>query len=112
MPRPYVFAPLEVNSTKATVRITDNDDYEQQYPKHSKARVTLKLRDGKTVTREGDRSANPRYLTPSDQDIEKKFRMISTSVLGQAKTDKVVALVQKFETVPDMRELVEALRVG
>ena len=94
------------------VRITENDDYEQQYPKHSKARVTLKLKNGKTFSQEDDRSAHGRYLTPTDADIEKKFRMISTSVLGKEKTDKVVALVQKLETLPNIRELVDALRVG
>jgi 2-methylcitrate dehydratase PrpD len=94
------------------VRITENDDYEQQYPKHSKARVTLKLKNGKTYTQEDDRSAHGRYLTPTDQDIEKKFRMIATSVLGKEKTDKVVTLVQKLESLSNMRELVDALRVG
>jgi len=37
--------------------------------------------------------------------------MIATSVLGQTKTDRVVALVQKLETLPDTRELIDALRL-
>ncbi len=93
------------------VRITENEDYENQYPKHSKAKVTLTLKNGKSFSREDDRSANPRYLTPTDQDIEKKFRMIATDVLGKSKTDKVVGLVLKMEAMSNMRELMEALRV-
>jgi hypothetical protein len=61
--------------------------------------------------REGDRSARARYLTPTEPDIEEKFRLIATPVLGQSKTDRVVALVQKFETLRNVRELVDALRV-
>ena len=56
------------------------------------------------------RSERGRYLTPTDADIEGKFRLIATGTLGQAKTDKVVALGKRFETLPDMKELIDALR--
>jgi 2-methylcitrate dehydratase PrpD len=91
------------------VRITENEDYERQYPARSLARVTITLRNGKSFTQEDDRSARSRYLNPTDDDIEHKFRLIATSVLGAAKTDKVVALVRKLETLPDIGELIQAL---
>ena len=109
--RPELLKDKAVWAAAEKVRITDNEDYERQYPTHSKARVTLKLLNGKSYSQEDDRSARGRYLTPTDQDIERKFRLISTSVLGKAKTDKVVALVQKLETLPNVRELIDALRV-
>ena len=59
---------------------------------------------------EVDRTANPRYLNPSDADIEGKFRLIATPVLGQAGTDRVIALVSRMETLPDMSALVDALK--
>jgi len=92
------------------VRITENEDYERQYPARSLARVTITLRNGKSFTQEDDRSARSRYLKPTDDDIEHKFRLIATSVLGAAKTDKVVALVRKLETLPDISELIQALK--
>ncbi len=93
------------------VKVTESQEYEDQYPAKSLAKVTLRLKNGKSPSCESDRSANPRYLRPSDADIENKFRLIATSVLGQAKTDRVVALCQKLETLPDMRELLDALRL-
>jgi 2-methylcitrate dehydratase PrpD len=92
------------------VRITENEDYERQYPARSLAQVTITLRNGKSFTQEDDRSARRRYLTPTDEDIEHKFRLITTPVLGAAKTDKVVALVRKLETLPDVSELIQALK--
>ncbi len=93
------------------VKVTESDDYERQYPDRSLAKVTLRLRNGKSYSHESDRSANPRYLRPTDADIENKFRLIATPILGQAKTDRVVTLVQKLETLPDTRELIDALRL-
>ena len=74
--------------------------------------MTLKLKNGKVVSAEVDRSQRGRYLTPTDADIEEKFRLLVTPVLGQAKTDTLVTLVKRFETLPTMKELIETLRSG
>lgn len=91
------------------VRITENEEYERRYPAQSLARVTITLNDGRSFTQEEDRSARGRYLTPTDDDIERKFRLIAVPVLGQAKSEKVIALVRGLETLRDIGELVEAL---
>lgn len=110
--RPEMLADKAIWAAAEKVRITENEDYERQYPEHSRARVTLRLHNGKSCSQEDDRSARRRYLTPTDADIEEKFRLIATPVLGKSKTDKVVALVGRLETLSDVRELVEALRVA
>lgn len=110
--RPDMLSDKAIWAAAEKVRITENEDYERQYPARSLARVTLRLRNGKSYTQEDDRSARGRYLTPTDEDIEHKFRLIATPVLGQGKADRIVELVQKFETLKDVRELIEALRVG
>ena len=92
------------------VRITQNDDYEAQYPARSLARVTVKMRDGQSHSLEVDRSEIKRYLTPSNADIEEKFRLIATPVLGQTKTDTVVSLAWRLETLPDLTPLMRALQ--
>ncbi|MBI3044909.1 MAG: MmgE/PrpD family protein [Betaproteobacteria bacterium] len=92
------------------VRITENEDYERQYPARSLARVTIRLHNGKSFTQEEDRSARGRYLTPTDEEIEHKFALIARPVLGAAKADKVVALVRKLEALPHVGELVAALK--
>ncbi len=110
--RPEVLRDPVIRANASKVRITENEEYEQLYPARSLARVTLKLRNGLSHSAVVDRSERGRYLTPTDADIENKFRLLATAVLGQAKTDKVVALCARFETLPEMQELIDALRVG
>lgn len=92
------------------VRITTNEDYERQYPARSLCRVTIRLKNGVSRSIEVDRTANARYLNPTDADIENKFRLIATPVLGQAQADTVVRLVNRMETLDDVSELMQALR--
>ena len=110
--RPQVLRDPVIRANASKVRITENEEYERLYPARSLARVTLNLRDGQTHSAVVDRSERGRYLTPTDADIEDKFRLLATQVLGQAKTDKVVALGKRFETLPDMKALIDALRVA
>ncbi len=109
--RPEWLRDAGIRATASKVRITENEDYERQYPARSLARITLKLRDRKSVSLEVDRSERGRYLTPTDADIEHKFRLLTTGVLGQTKTDKVVDLCSQFELLPNMNELIDTLRV-
>ena len=100
-----------IRAMASKVNITENEDYENQYPAHSLARITLKLRNGQRHSTVVDRSERGRYLTPTDADIEHKFRLLVAPVLGQAKTDVLVGLCQRFEMLADMRELIDTLRV-
>ncbi len=108
--QPEMLRNAEFNAMADRVRITQNDDYESQYPARSLCRVTIRLRSGATHSLEVDRTEIARYLKPTDADIEGKFRLIATPVLGQAQADKVVSLVNKFETLGDVGELMQALR--
>jgi 2-methylcitrate dehydratase PrpD len=110
--RPEALRDPALRATASKVRIVENEDYERQYPARSLARVTLTLNNGKAVSAEVDRSERGRYLTPTDADIEEKTRLLATPVLGKVKTDKLVALGRRFETLPDMGELMAALRLG
>jgi len=92
------------------VRITENEEYERRYPAQSLARVTITLKNGKSFSQEEDRSARGRYLTPTDDDIEHKFRLIARPVLGAAKTDKVIGLCRELEKLKDIGELIQLLK--
>ncbi|MBI3041830.1 MAG: MmgE/PrpD family protein [Betaproteobacteria bacterium] len=92
------------------VRVTQNDEYERQYPARSLCRVTIRLSGGGVHSVEVDRSENSRYLNPTDADIEGKFRMIAEPVLGRKQSERVIAQVREIETLPDIRGLVDALR--
>jgi len=99
-----------LRATIAKVHISANEDYEARYPAHSLARITLRLRDGRSVSLEADRSEIRRYLSPTDADIEGKFRMIARPVLGEAKTTRVVELAFGLERLSDVNGLMQALR--
>ena len=92
------------------VRITENEDYERRYPAQSLAKVTITLKNGKSFSQEEDRSARGRYLTPTDDDIAHKFRLIAKPVLGDAKTENVIKVVSRLETLKDIGDLVNALK--
>ncbi len=94
------------------VRITENEDYERRYPAQSLVRINIRMKNGESHTLEVDRSTIDRYLRPSDADIEGKFRMIATPVLGEIKTDTVVKLVQNMERMVDVTALIDALQPG
>jgi 2-methylcitrate dehydratase PrpD len=110
--RPEVLRDPAIRATASKVKIVENDDYERQYPARSLARVTLTLNNGKTVSAEVDRSERGRYLNPTDADIEEKTRLLATPALGKAKTARLIELGRRFETLPDMNEVVDTLRVA
>jgi len=99
-----------IRAMAAKVRITANEAYESQYPARSLARITLHLRDGKSVSLEADRSEIRRYLEPTDADIEAKFRLIAQPVLGEQKTKRIVDIAFGLERAGDTRELMQAMQ--
>ena len=108
--RPEALRDRKVLAMAEKVRITENEDYERQYPARSLARISVRLRGGVTHSLEIDRSEIERYLRPTDADIEGKFRLIATPVLGKAKTDTVVHWLQNMETMPNVELLMKALQ--
>jgi 2-methylcitrate dehydratase PrpD len=109
--RPEVLNDKAVYAMADKVRIVENEDYEKQYPARSLAQVTIRLNDGSEHSKEVDRTERGRYLNPTDADIEGKVRAICTSIIGKTKTDRVVALNQKLELLPNVTEMIEALRI-
>ncbi len=92
------------------VRVTENEDYERQYPARSLARVTIRLKNGDVFSKEVDRSESSRYLTPTNADIEDKFRLIAAPALGKAKTETAISLIQRLEHVETLGSLLESLK--
>jgi 2-methylcitrate dehydratase PrpD len=94
----------------ARVRITANEDYERQYPARSLARISVRLRDGTVHGIEVDRSEIGRYLSPTDADIEAKFRSIAAPVLGESRVGEVVAIARGLEGMVNVDALMKALQ--
>ncbi|MEI8035990.1 MAG: MmgE/PrpD family protein [Betaproteobacteria bacterium] len=92
------------------VLISENEDYENQYPAHSLCNVSIQLQDDCEFSIEVDRTQNPRYLKPSDEDIEAKFRLIATPSLGTEKTERIIQLVKNLDALDNVQSIMEALR--
>ncbi len=72
--------------------------------------VTVRTRDGRTLSRTGDVSQPMRDLLAQQAKIERKFRHLAVPALGQAGADRVIALVRDLERQGDVRALTTVLR--
>ena len=70
--------------------------------------VTVRLRDGRTLSRTGDVSQPLRDLTAQQDKLERKFRHLTASALG-SKADEVIGLCREFETLPDLGRLISLI---
>ncbi|HEY1751040.1 MAG TPA: MmgE/PrpD family protein [Caulobacteraceae bacterium] len=68
--------------------------------------VTVRLQDGRTLSRTGDVSQPLRDLAAQAAKLERKFRHLATPALGEAGAARVIELVGTLETLPDLGELV------
>jgi 2-methylcitrate dehydratase PrpD len=67
--------------------------------------VTVRLQDGRTLSRTGDVSQPLRDLALQQGKLERKFRHLAAAALGP-KVDEVIGLCRELETLADLRRLV------
>jgi 2-methylcitrate dehydratase PrpD len=72
--------------------------------------VTVRLKDGRSLSRAGDVSQPLRDLAAQQDKLERKFRHLATPALGEAGAARAVALCRTLETQPDLGELFGLLR--
>jgi hypothetical protein len=71
--------------------------------------VTVRLADGREVSRTGDVSQPLRDLELQQQRLERKFRHLTASALG-ASADEAIELCRTLETLPDLGRLIALVR--
>jgi 2-methylcitrate dehydratase PrpD len=67
--------------------------------------VTVRLKDGRTLSRAGDVSQPLRDLAAQQDKLERKFRHLTASALGSG-ADEAIALCRELETLPDLGALI------
>jgi 2-methylcitrate dehydratase PrpD len=72
--------------------------------------VTVRLRDGRELSRAGDVSQPLRDLAAQQAKLERKFRHLATPALGAAGVEEAIALCRELETLPDLGRLTDLLR--
>lgn len=98
---------IAADAAKVSVRL--DDDCVAGYPKQGPARVTLRLRDGRTLT---TYVADPKgcpEVPMSDAEIQAKFRMSAQGRLPAAALDRALPMAWNLEASPGLRALFDAL---
>ncbi len=70
--------------------------------------VTVRLNDGRTLSRTGDVSQPLRELALQQDKLERKFRHLTASALGP-KADEAVRLCRVLETLPNLEGLISLI---
>ncbi len=74
--------------------------------------VTVRLRDGRAVSRQGDVSQPNRDLVAQQDRLERKFRHLTTTALGAERVDAVIDLCRHLESQPDLKRLMALCRAA
>jgi hypothetical protein len=72
--------------------------------------VTVRLKDGREVSRTGDVSQPLRDLEAQQAKLERKFRHLATPALGEAGAEEAIGLCRTLDTQPDLNRLAALLR--
>ncbi|HWA61097.1 MAG TPA: MmgE/PrpD family protein [Caulobacteraceae bacterium] len=72
--------------------------------------VTVRLKDGRTLSRTGDVSQPLRDLDLQQAKLERKFRHLATPALGEAGAAETIALVKALDHAPDLTRLMKLVR--
>ena len=69
------------------------------------ARVAITLRDGRTLSGETRVAHGDATAPPDREERVRKFRALAEPVIGGARVEETIALVDRLDTVKDVREL-------
>jgi 2-methylcitrate dehydratase PrpD len=86
-----------------------NPEFEAVYPKYYPARVTVKTKSGKTYVGEVKYPKGDPENPATKEEVNEKFRFNAAFTIGSDKAEKVIELVDKFETLPNINELMANL---
>lgn len=95
----------------AKVKVAPDDECTRNYPKEGPARVTLGLRDGRTIT---TYVADPRgcpEVPMSDEDLFAKFRLSVAGRLAPAAADRLIERLWS-DAPPSVREIVDVFTMS
>jgi 2-methylcitrate dehydratase len=81
------------------------------YPAGIPNRITLYLRDGRTLTEENTFPRGHARNPMSDEEVEAKFRRLTEWALPPARQDEVLRFLWNLEAQPTLHPLTEMLRV-
>ena len=100
----------EINRLCDLITWEINPEFEAVYPSKYPARVTVTMEDGSKLVGEVEfPKGDPEYPATKEEIIE-KFLNNASNTIGSVKANRIIGLVDKFEQLPDLVELMECLR--
>ena len=89
------------------IKVTEDKELTAMYPRHIANRVTLRLKDGRTITEQvNDPKGHPNNPMTREE-VERKFRLLTSSSLEESQTDEIFDYVWGIEKreVPPLFDL-------
>jgi 2-methylcitrate dehydratase PrpD len=93
------------------VRAQVNSEYDALYPHHAaKAKVVVKLRDGRVLEAVADRAAISRYHYPTRDELEEKFLLATRGIMDPDRARRFMDRIWALEQIDDVRAVSDPLR--
>jgi 2-methylcitrate dehydratase len=87
------------------ITVTEDKALTEMYPKSIANRITLRLRDGRTVVEQVNDPRGHPSNPMSNEEVEAKFRRLTKRLLGESKAEKVLQFVWNLEKARDISPL-------
>ncbi|NLO98342.1 MAG: MmgE/PrpD family protein [Peptococcaceae bacterium] len=87
-----------------------NPEFEAVYPKKYPARVTVTMEDGTKYVAEVEYPKGDPEYPATKEEVLTKFRANAANTIGKVKAERIIELVDKFETLENLNELFECLK--
>lgn len=92
------------------VRVVFDEALQSQYPAAWPHRITVACADGRTFTAESRYPPGSGDAPLESERVTRKFFQLAIPVLGEERSRDIVALVERLDELPDLRELTCALQ--
>jgi 2-methylcitrate dehydratase len=93
------------------VTVVEDKDLTAMYPKAVANRVTVKLSSGTVISKQVNYHKGHPKNPMSDEDVEKKFRILTKRQLGESQAKRALDMLWTMEKVSDVSRLFSALVV-
>lgn len=86
-----------------------NPDFEAVYPDRYPARVTVTMEDGSVYVGEVEYPKGDPEYPATREEVVAKFRNNAANTIGSVKAERIIQLVDKFEELENLNELIDCL---
>ena len=101
----------DIKSLLGKTTLEEDDALTEGYPEGIPNRITIKTKDGGTLSREVSFPRGHAMNKMSDAEVEQKFLLNVEDVWTQEQARRVIDLVWHIDEQPDLSELMDAMRI-